>query len=74
MTTQKLDYKIFDADYHYYEVEDTFVRFGDAKCPTPHPGGFKEGKRRHVLVRQQDVYRRSQSDVQPDRQARRLPR
>ncbi len=48
MTTQKLDYKIFDADNHYYEVEDTFVRFGDEKVRR-HIRWVQEGKRRHVL-------------------------
>ena len=31
MTRAQLDFKIFDADNHYYEVEDTFTRFGDEK-------------------------------------------
>ncbi len=48
MTMRKLDYKIFDADNHYYEVEDTFVRFGDEKVRR-HVRWVQEGKRRHLL-------------------------
>jgi predicted TIM-barrel fold metal-dependent hydrolase len=45
---EPLDYKIFDADNHYYEVEDTFTRFGDEKVRR-HVRWVQEGKRRHVL-------------------------
>src|SRR3954447_8656528 len=31
VSTPGRDYKIFDADNHYYEVEDTFTRFADEK-------------------------------------------
>jgi hypothetical protein len=48
MTTQKLDYRIFDADNHYCEVDDTFVRFGDEKVRR-HIRWVQEGKRRHLL-------------------------
>ena len=43
-----LDYKIFDADNHYYEVEDTFTRFGDEKVRR-HVRWVQEGKRRHIM-------------------------
>ena len=26
---QDIDYKIVDADNHYYEADDAFTRFGD---------------------------------------------
>lgn len=44
----ELDFKIFDADNHYYEVEDTFTRFGDEKVRR-HIRWVQEGKRRHVM-------------------------
>ncbi|MGE0880411.1 MAG: amidohydrolase family protein [Acidimicrobiia bacterium] len=46
--TKALDYKIFDADNHYYEVEDTFTRFGDEKV-RKHVRWMQEGKRRHIF-------------------------
>ncbi len=47
MTMRHLDYRIFDADNHYYEVEDTFIRFGDEKVRR-HIRWVQEGKRRHL--------------------------
>jgi predicted TIM-barrel fold metal-dependent hydrolase len=44
----KLDYPIFDADEHYYEVDDTFTRFGDEKVRR-HVRWVQEGKRRHLM-------------------------
>lgn len=44
----KLGYPIFDADEHYYEVEDTFTRFGDEKVRR-HVRWVQEGKRRHIM-------------------------
>jgi predicted TIM-barrel fold metal-dependent hydrolase len=46
--TTTLDYPIFDADNHYYEVEDTFTRFGDEDVRR-HVRWVQEGKRRHLM-------------------------
>ncbi len=43
-----MDYKIFDADNHYYEVADTFTRHGDEKV-RKHVRWMSEGKRRHLF-------------------------
>ena len=48
MEPVKLDYPIFDADEHYYEVDDTFTRFGDEKV-RKHVRWVQEGKRRHLM-------------------------
>lgn len=48
MTASTLDYLMFDADQHYYEVEDTFTRFGDEKVRR-HIRWVQEGKKRHLL-------------------------
>jgi len=44
----QLDFKIFDADNHYYELEDAFTRFGDEKVRR-HVRWVQDGKRRHVM-------------------------
>lgn len=46
--TIDIDYPIFDADNHYYEVEDTFTRFGDEKVKR-HVRWVQDGKRRHLM-------------------------
>lgn len=51
MTNQQIDYPIFDADEHYYEVDDTFTRFGDEKV-RKHVKWVQEGKRKHLLFGQ----------------------
>jgi predicted TIM-barrel fold metal-dependent hydrolase len=43
-----LDYKIFDADNHYYEAEDAFTRYGDEKVRR-HVRWVQEGKKRHII-------------------------
>jgi len=43
-----LGYPIFDADEHYYEVDDTFTRFGDEQVRR-HVRWVQEGKRRHLM-------------------------
>jgi predicted TIM-barrel fold metal-dependent hydrolase len=43
-----LGFDLVDADEHYYEVEDTFTRFGDEKVRR-HVRWVNEGKRRHLL-------------------------
>ena len=48
MDTSALGYPIFDADEHYYEVDDTFTRFGDEKV-RKHVRWVQEGKRRHLM-------------------------
>jgi predicted TIM-barrel fold metal-dependent hydrolase len=48
MSATGLDYPIFDADEHYYEVEDTFTRFGDEKV-RKHVRWVQDGKRRHLM-------------------------
>lgn len=48
MSTTALEYQIFDADNHYYEVEDTFTRFADEKV-RKHVRWVQEGKRRHLM-------------------------
>lgn len=51
MSANTLDYPIFDADEHYYEVEDTFTRFGDEKVRR-HVRWVQEGRRQHLLFGQ----------------------
>ena len=51
METSELDYPIFDADEHYYEVDDTFTRFGDEKV-RKHVRWVQDGKRRHLMFGQ----------------------
>ena len=48
MNAPQLDFKIFDADNHYYELEDAFTRFGDEKVRR-HVRWVQDGKRRHVM-------------------------
>jgi predicted TIM-barrel fold metal-dependent hydrolase len=43
-----MDYKIFDADNHYYEADDAFTRFGDEKVKR-HIRWMADGKRRHLF-------------------------
>ena len=48
MNAPQLDFKIFDADNHYYELEDAFTRFGDEKVRR-HVRWVQDGKRRHIM-------------------------
>jgi predicted TIM-barrel fold metal-dependent hydrolase len=48
VTATQLDFKIFDADNHYYELEDAFTRFGDEKVRR-HVRWVQDGKRRHLM-------------------------
>ncbi|MFI0406827.1 amidohydrolase family protein [Actinomadura sp. 3N508] len=43
-----MDYRLFDADNHYYEVEDAFTRYGDDEVKR-FVRWVSEGKRRHIL-------------------------
>ncbi|GLW98882.1 amidohydrolase family protein [Microtetraspora sp. NBRC 16547] len=43
-----MDYQLFDADNHYYEVEDAFTRYGDDEVKR-FVRWVSEGKRRHIL-------------------------
>src|SRR4029079_8956283 len=43
-----MDYKLFDADNHYYESEDAFTRYGDAEVQR-FVHWVSEGKKRHLL-------------------------
>jgi predicted TIM-barrel fold metal-dependent hydrolase len=43
-----MDYGIFDADNHYYEAEDAFLRYADEKV-RKHVRWVSEGKRRFLL-------------------------
>jgi predicted TIM-barrel fold metal-dependent hydrolase len=45
---QDIDYKIVDADNHYYEADDAFTRFGDEKV-RKHVRWMSDGKRRHLF-------------------------
>ena len=40
-----MDYGIFDADIHYYEAEDAFLRHADEKVRR-HVRWLQDGKRR----------------------------
>jgi predicted TIM-barrel fold metal-dependent hydrolase len=48
MTAPQLDFKIFDADNHYYELEDAFTRFGDEKVRR-YVRWMQDGRRRHIM-------------------------
>lgn len=43
-----MDYKLFDADNHYYEAEDAFTRYGDDEVKS-FVRWMTEGKRRHIV-------------------------
>lgn len=43
-----MEYQIFDADNHYYEVADTFTRHGDEKVRR-HVRWMSEGKKKHLF-------------------------
>jgi predicted TIM-barrel fold metal-dependent hydrolase len=43
-----IDYKIVDADNHYYEADDAFLRFADEKV-RKHVRWMNDGNRRHLF-------------------------
>ena len=43
-----MDFKLFDADNHYYEAEDAFTRYGDERVKR-YVRWVSEGKRRHIM-------------------------
>ena len=43
-----MDFKLFDADNHYYEAEDAFTRYGDKRV-TRYVRWVSDGKRRHIM-------------------------
>ncbi len=43
-----MDFKLFDADNHYYEAEDAFTRYGDERVKR-YVRWVSEGKRRHLM-------------------------
>lgn len=43
-----MDFQLFDADNHYYEAEDAFLRYADEKVKK-HVRWVSEGKRRYLL-------------------------
>jgi predicted TIM-barrel fold metal-dependent hydrolase len=43
-----MEYKLFDADNHYYEAEDAFTRYGDERVKK-FVRWVSEGKKRHLM-------------------------
>ena len=43
-----MDFKLFDADNHYYEAEDAFTRYGDERVKR-YVQWVNDGKRRHIM-------------------------
>src|SRR5204862_4144770 len=43
-----MEFKLFDADNHYYEAEDAFTRYGDERVKR-YVRWVTEGKRRHIM-------------------------
>ena len=43
-----MDFKLFDADNHYYEAEDAFTRYGDERVKR-YVRWVNDGKRRHIM-------------------------
>ena len=67
-----LDFLLIDADNHYYEAEDAFLRYGDDSVREIHSLGAGR-QEASAGVRRSSVVRASEPDLQPRRQAGRLP-
>ena len=67
-----VDYGLVDSDNHYYEAEDAFTRHGDDEVSATCGGYRRQAAPPHV--RQRGGGGHPEPDVQPDREARFVPR